>query len=127
MTDDEIAKARDAIMAGRDTRVCGWYIDGSCQDAILSGWSDALDAVVRLQVRQQELLALIAKLTRETPYPAELDECRSARAALIAEVGTLRARLAMPHPLSDKRRCSACGKMSRITTAGCDHCDMEDK
>jgi hypothetical protein len=35
-----------------------------------------------LKLRQTELLELIAKLTRETPYPAELDECRSARAAL---------------------------------------------
>lgn len=47
----------------------------------------------RLRGRQKELLALIAKLTRETPYPAELDECRSARSALIAEVGTLRAKV----------------------------------
>jgi hypothetical protein len=25
------------------------------------------------------------------------------------------------------RRCSACGDMTRDTTAGCDHCDLEDK
>lgn len=48
----------------------------------------------RLKSRQQDHLALIAKITRETPYPAELEECRSARRALIAEVGTLRATLA---------------------------------
>lgn len=47
-----------------------------------------------LLTRRDELLALVAKMTRETPYPAELDECRSARAALVAEVGTLRARIA---------------------------------
>jgi len=45
----------------------------------------------QLTTRRDELLALVAKVSRETPYPAELDECRSARSALIAEVGTLRA------------------------------------
>lgn len=44
----------------------------------------------QLIARRDELLALVAKISRETPYPAELDECRSARSALIAEVGTLR-------------------------------------
>ncbi len=53
-----------------------------------------LDEVDRLESRQQEHLQLIAKLTRETPYPDECDECRSARRALVAEVGTLRARIA---------------------------------
>ncbi len=23
--------------------------------------------------------------------------------------------------------CTACGQLTRITTAGCDHCDLEDK
>jgi hypothetical protein len=27
----------------------------------------------------------------------------------------------------DFRECKYCGKMTRITTAGCDHCDVEDK
>lgn len=31
------------------------------------------------------------------------------------------------HPLDKKRRCPNCKKMTRITTAGCDHCDLEDK
>jgi hypothetical protein len=57
--------------------------------------ADQLEAararIAALETRQQDHLALITKLTRETPYPAELDECRSARRALIAEVGTLRA------------------------------------
>lgn len=30
-------------------------------------------------------------------------------------------------PEAVRRRCDACGKMTRVTTAGCDHCDMEDK
>ena len=51
----------------------------------------------KLQTRQAELLQTIVKITRETPYPAELDECRSNRAALIAEVGTLKAKLVESH------------------------------
>lgn len=126
MTENDIAAARACIADGRATRDAAWFID--CGDYMLNGWSDALDEVERLRTRQQELLALVAKLTRETPYPAELDECRSARAALIAEVGTLRAALARPaNPMDRKRRCDYCGKMTRITTAGCDHCDVEDK
>lgn len=30
-------------------------------------------------------------------------------------------------PWGGKHKCSACGKMTRDTTAGCDHCDFEDK
>lgn len=48
---------------------------------------------------------------------------------LLAEVDRLEAELAkhMRHPLDRKEKCPACGRMSRITTAGCDHCDLEDK
>lgn len=35
--------------------------------------------------------------------------------------------LAKPHPLSKKRKCEHCGRMTRVTTAGCDHCDVEGK
>jgi hypothetical protein len=31
------------------------------------------------------------------------------------------------HPSVDKVRCPACKRLTRITTAGCDHCDLEDK
>lgn len=54
----------------------------------------ALAEIDRLGERQQEHLQLIAKLTRETPYPDEIKECKAHRAALIAEVGTLRGRVA---------------------------------
>jgi hypothetical protein len=43
--------------------------------------------------RIQELLELVAKLSRETPYPDEFDDLEARVAKLIAEVGTLRARL----------------------------------
>jgi hypothetical protein len=48
-----------------------------------------------LRGRIGELLELVAKLTQETPYSEELDECRSVRSALIAEVGTLRSEVRM--------------------------------
>jgi hypothetical protein len=52
-----------------------------------------VDVHVPCRTRRDELLALVDKVSRETPYPADLDECKSARAALIAEVGTLKARI----------------------------------
>ena len=32
-----------------------------------------------------------------------------------------------PLVLEAKRRCNACGRMTRTTTAACDHCDRADK
>jgi hypothetical protein len=52
-----------------------------------------VDVHAPCRARRDELLALVDKVSRETPYPADLDECKSARAALIAEVGTLKARV----------------------------------
>ena len=31
------------------------------------------------------------------------------------------------NPLNQRARCPACGRLTRITTAGCDHCGLEDK
>jgi hypothetical protein len=50
----------------------------------------AIARISALETHQQDHLALIAKLTSETPYPVELEECRW---TLIAEVGTLRTRI----------------------------------
>jgi hypothetical protein len=44
-----------------------------------------------LRERREEHLKLIARLTQETPFPAELEGWTDQRAALIAEVGTLKA------------------------------------
>jgi hypothetical protein len=58
---------------------------------------DALDArctIERLEVRQQELLELVARLSQSTPLASEMEGWESARRALVAEVGTLRARVA---------------------------------
>jgi hypothetical protein len=47
--------------------------------------------------------------------------------ALINEVLELRA-AARGKPLPERRRrCGVCGKWTRESTAGCDHCDVEDK
>lgn len=54
---------------------------------------ELLDDVATAEHRMGELHMALVKVTRETPYPEELDECRSARAALIAEIGTLRAKV----------------------------------
>lgn len=48
----------------------------------------------RLRGRRDELLALVARISQETPLPAELEGWEGQRASLIAEVGTLRARVA---------------------------------
>lgn len=54
----------------------------------------AQDAEIeRLKARQQELLATIVRVTNETPFPDEMKGWESQRAALLAEVGTLRAAL----------------------------------
>ena len=63
-------------------------------DAMSDRAADLAAQVTALEEMRDRHLQLIATLTRETPYPAELEECRSARRALIAEVGTLRAQLA---------------------------------
>jgi hypothetical protein len=69
----------------------GYGVRAGTTHALADQLEAAAAEVGRLAARRDELLALAAKLTRETPYPAELEECRSARRALIAEVGTLRA------------------------------------
>jgi hypothetical protein len=53
--------------------------------------------VDRLKVRQQELLATIARLTNEIPYPEEIRGWFEQRAQMIAEIGTLRSELREAH------------------------------
>lgn len=48
----------------------------------------------QLRERQQELLATIVKLTNELPYPDEVRGWTAQRAKLVAEIGTLRAKVA---------------------------------
>ena len=56
---------------------------------------EALEARVgELERRQQELLATIVKVTNETPYSDEIRGALEQRGTLLAEVGTLKARVA---------------------------------
>ncbi len=59
-----------------------------------SGVVDAAARIAVLEQRQQELLALILRLTNETPFPDEVKDWVAQRAALVAQVGSLRARVA---------------------------------
>ncbi len=46
-----------------------------------------------LEARQKELHKLIVRLTNETPYPDEVKNWTAQRAAMVAEIGTLKARI----------------------------------
>lgn len=90
---------RDALERGLDNSVWGWWATDALE--ALLGEIDALRnqkaalevTVTGLAARQQEHLALIARLSKETPFDNEIEDLRRQNAALIAEVGTLRARL----------------------------------
>jgi hypothetical protein len=57
---------------------------------------EALERIKTLEERRDELLALVARISQQIPLASEIEGWESQRAALIAEVGTLRARLADP-------------------------------
>lgn len=44
-------------------------------------------------VRQQELLALVAKISQSTPLDSEVAEALNQRGVMLAEIGTLRSKL----------------------------------
>lgn len=55
----------------------------------------------------------------------ELEALNEVQAGIIADL--MWEPDAFVNPMDRKKKCPACGKMSRVTTAGCDHCDLEDK
>jgi hypothetical protein len=63
-----------------------------------------LAEIDRLRARQQELLATIVRVTNETPYPDEVRGWESQRAAMVAEIGTLRAQLRARELTDDERQ-----------------------
>lgn len=68
---------------------------GEEQVAVLTADLDVLaDERDKLSARNADLRQTIVNLTHSTPFPGEAEECRSQRAVLMAEVGTLRARVA---------------------------------
>lgn len=54
---------------------------------------DCLERVAELERRRDELLALVRAVSLEAPDAGEAHELRGRVAALVAEVGTLRARI----------------------------------
>lgn len=54
----------------------------------------AAEQLEAARVRIDELLALVARISQETPLPSEVEGALDSQRALIAEVGTLRARCA---------------------------------
>jgi hypothetical protein len=63
-----------------------------------------LASVTKLEQRQQELLATIAKLSATTPYADEIAGWEGQRAAMLAEVGTLRSALHVAESVRDDAR-----------------------
>lgn len=69
----------------------------------LCGLVDQQEERIRaLETRRNELLALVASISQSTPLPDEAANWTSERAAMIAEIGTLRARV---RELETCRRC----------------------
>lgn len=62
--------------------------DGGCEAV-----RQLCDEIDRLRTRRDELLATIVKLTNELPFPDEVKDWTAQRAKLIAEIGTLKARV----------------------------------
>lgn len=73
----DLANARDAALEACATRI-----------------AELLAEVAALTERRDALLALIASISQSTPLPSELEGWEGQRAALVAEIGTLRAQLA---------------------------------
>lgn len=73
--------------------------------------------------KEEKALYQAARFYAECPTEhGELD-LKKAALAYAAE----RYKEQFKHPRDTKRKCDYCGKMTRVTTAGCDHCDVEDK
>ena len=86
-------------MTANDLEMCQLLVEAGMPKA------DAVDIVERivepyaakvaaLETRQQELLQMIVRVTNETPFPDEIKGWTEQRAKLVAEIGTLRARVA---------------------------------
>lgn len=56
--------------------------------------------IERLHARQEELLRAIVRVTNETPYSDEIAGWQAQRAAMIAEIGSLRAEVAAGRALA---------------------------
>lgn len=101
MSDDFTECATCAAQPGSPSQATALLQAKETERMILAGIEEASeerDAAraesVRLQTRVDELLATCVRLTQETPFPDEFKDWQATRAAMTAEVGTLRARVA---------------------------------
>lgn len=60
---------------------------------VQSEWSAAGEQVQALEKRRDELLQMVANLSQTVPLESEVSEALNQRGALLAEVGTLKARI----------------------------------
>lgn len=80
------------------------------------------EEIERLKTRRDELLATIVRISQETPLPEEVAEALNQRGALVAEVGTLRARVAeLERQLKDEDGpyCLGCANLIDAETCYC--------
>lgn len=101
----DVERDRDQRLAAlhRGEQRAGELFDGALGelDAARQAHADAAEVLVqvaaerdRLEERRDVLLALVADISQSAPLPSELEGWEAQRAALVAEVGTLRAALA---------------------------------
>lgn len=84
--DATIKRAKEA-----EAQVSLWRSDPLGGMAAVDHWKTKAEA---LETRVSELLALVAKISQETPLPDEVAQALTQRGAMLAEIGTLRARVA---------------------------------
>jgi len=101
LSDLESRATRDAQrldgLHGDPSRAGGWIGHRDYARALvllIPRLRTAESKVAALETRQQELLQTIVRLTNETPFPDEIKGWEAQRAAMVAEVGSLRARIA---------------------------------
>ncbi len=95
----------------------------------------AADELLRLARVAQSMAPLVERLHRSRwgahyavrYIPPGYDQPAPLLVSIDALLDAYRAAPEPTPPLDRKRKCPACGRMTRITTAGCDHCDLEDK
>jgi rubrerythrin len=129
---DQLKAARDAAVATERDRI-GRRLRDECEHILTRpSYRERKDALVALIV---ELTPEVEELTASRAQDAA-DELRGLVYAERCAAGFLRdiqdridklGGQSKRINLNSKHKCPSCGKMTRDSTAGCDHCDLEDK
>ena len=92
-------------------------------DCVVEALCDAIDPSTPTVCPRQHLGQAAEQRAREEQGPCMCASCVACRARpMVPNV------VATTHPLDQRKEaCPGCGHRSRITTAGCDRCDREDK